>query len=251
MRRILVPYHLDERLDELDAPVDPDLVVTAELPDGGPWDRMARLYDHVATAVASAVGQGERPVVASGDCTTSFGTVAGLQRAGADPAIVWLDAHGDVQTLKTSSSGYLGGMPLRMLVGYRRDLMADRLGLRSLAEERVVLVDARDLDPPEVEYLKRSAIRRCTVDELHADTVPPGPIYLHVDFDVVDPSDLPDLLLPAPDGPGIASVAEAIRRVIATGRVGAFGLACTWQSHRGVADRVRPAIDAALAPLGR
>lgn len=243
MRRIVVPYHLDEQLDELDVPVDADLVVTAELLDGSPWDRMARLYDELAEAVASTVRRGERPVVASGDCTTSFGAVAGLQRAGLDPAIVWFDAHGDVQTLETTASGYLGGMPLRMLVGYRRDLMADRLGLRPLPEHHVTLVDARDLDPPEVEYLKRSAVRRRAVDELDADAVPEQPIYLHVDFDVIDPPDLPDLVIPAPGGPGVASVREALRRVVATGRVAAVGLACTWHPGRGAAERVRPLVE--------
>ena len=52
-------------------------------------------------------------VVASGDCLTALGTVAGLQAAGADPAVVWFDAHGDVQTPETTSSGYLAGMSLR------------------------------------------------------------------------------------------------------------------------------------------
>ena len=52
-------------------------------------------------------------MIVSGDCTTSLGPVAGLQRAGLDVGIVWLDAHSDVQTLETS--GYLGGLPRRLL----------------------------------------------------------------------------------------------------------------------------------------
>lgn len=243
MRRILVPYHLDEPLDEPDFPLDPDLLVTADLPDGSPWDRMAKLYDEVATAVTGAVGRGERPLVMSGDCTTSFGTVAGMQRAGLDPAIVWLDAHGDVQTLETTTSGYLGGMPLRMLVGYRPDLVADPLGLRTIAEEEVLLVDARDLDPPEVEYLERAAIRRCGVDDLNPDMLPGRPIYLHIDVDVADPSDLPGLLIPAPDGPSLESVLDAVTRMIASGRVAAVGLACTWQPGGGAAERLRPLLE--------
>ena len=73
--------------------------------------------------------------------------MAGLQRAGLDPAVVWFDGHGDVQSLETTTSGYLGGLPLRILVGYRPELIADALGLRPVPEERAVLVDARDLDP--------------------------------------------------------------------------------------------------------
>lgn len=237
---ILVPYHLDEHLPDLDVPLAADTTVRADLPAGDPWHRMAALYADVSTAVADAVSAGDRPVVASGDCTTSLGIVAGLQRAGVDPAVVWFDAHGDVQTVETTASGYLGGMPLRILTGYRPDLIGDRLGLRPVDESRVVLVDARDLDPPEIDYLAGAAIRRHAVKEVTAATLPDGPLYVHVDFDVVDPGELPGLLFPAPDGPPLEAVAGALQRVVTTGRVAAVGLGCTWRSGSGAADRLRP-----------
>ena len=53
----------------------------------------------------------------TGDCLATLGTLVGLQRAGLDPSLVWFDAHGDVHTLKSSTSGYLGGMALRMAMG--------------------------------------------------------------------------------------------------------------------------------------
>lgn len=233
--QILVPYHLDERLTEVDAPITPDVTITEELPDGDPWTRMAHLYETVAATVANAARRGVRPIVASGDCTTSFGTVAGLQRAGFEPSIVWYDAHGDVNTVESSPSGYLGGVPLRMLTGVDRPLMADRLGLRDIPEERITLVDGRDLDPPEADYLKHSAIRQCPVDDV---AIPDGPIYLHIDFDVV--GDLPGLLFPAPGGPSLTALTESVRKVIDTGRVEAIGAACTWRPDAGNGERVRP-----------
>jgi arginase len=246
MRRILVPYHLDERLGDLDVPVAADSTVEAELPDGDAWSRMARLYEAVAAAVAEAVRAGQRPTVVSGDCTTSIGTVAGLQRAGVDPAIVWLDAHGDVQTLETTTSGYLGGIPLRLLVGYRPELIASTLGLRPVAEERVVLVGARDLDPPELTYLAVAAIRRCEVDGLSAERLPDGPLYLHLDADVVDPGELPGLRFPAVGGPGWSAVARSLGRVIDTGRVAALGVACTWRGGHGAGERARSHLEPVL-----
>lgn len=242
MTTILVPYHLDEHLPGLDTPAEPTRTITLPLPDGDLWQRISALYDPVADAVAESVRHGERPTVMSGDCTTSFATVAGLQRAGADPAIVWFDAHGDAQTLETTTSGYLGGMPLRMLAGYGRALVAERIGLRDVPEDRILLVDARDLDPPEIDYLDASAIGRATVDEIAsgAAALPEGPLYLHVDFDVVNPADLPGLLFPAAGGPALDAVGQAIRRVLGTGRVAAFGAACTWHPGHGAADRVRP-----------
>lgn len=246
MTRILVPYHLDERLPGLDVPVTADSTVTVDLPEGDAWSRMARLYEAVAATVAVAVLGGARPTVLSGDCTTSLGTVAGLQRAGVDPAIVWFDAHGDVQTLETTTSGYLGGLPLRMLVGYRPELIAAPLGSRPVGEERVVLVDARDLDPPEVEYLERAAIGRCEVDDLSADRLPDGPLYLHLDLDVVNPDELPGLRFPAPGGPGWSPVTEAVQRVIGSGRVVALGVGCTWHEARGAGERARPHLEEML-----
>lgn len=250
MTPILVPYHLDERLTDLDVPVAPDRTVTVDLPEGDAWSRMARLYEAVATTVAESVRRGARPTVLSGDCTTSLGTVAGLQRAGLDAAIVWFDAHGDVQTLETTTSGYLGGFPLRILVGYRPELIATRLGLRAEAEERVLLVDARDLDPPEVEYLEEAAIRRCGVDDLSADRLPDGPLYLHLDVDVMNPDEIAGLRFPAPGGPGLSPVVEALGRVIGSGRVAAFGVACTWYPGHGAAERIRPRLAPLLARLG-
>ena len=245
MSRILVPYHLDEHLPELDVPHEPDRTITGNLPDGSPWERMAALYGNVANAVAEDVRGGGRPVVMSGDCTTSLATVAGLQHAGVEPAIVWFDGHGDVQTLETTASGYLGGMPLRILTGYRPELISNDLGLRPISDDRVVLVDARDLDPPEAEFLTTSAIRRVDVENLVADVLPDGPLYLHLDLDVVTPDELPGLLFPAPGGPGIGAVGAAIGRVVATGNVAATGVGCTWHAGYANGARVRGHLDEA------
>ena len=149
MTVLQVPYHVDEFLPELDFPLRAADTIRADLPAGDAWARLAAIYRLVADAVAGAAERGVRPAVLSGDCSTALGTMAGLQRAGIDAGIVWLDAHGDVQTLETTASGYLPGMSLRFLVGYRPELIAVQLGLRPVPEHRVVLVDARDLDPPE------------------------------------------------------------------------------------------------------
>lgn len=239
---IMVPYHLDEPRPHLRAPVTPEVTVSVDLPEADSWQRMAVLYDQVAASVARAVESGGGALVVSGDCTTSYGVMTGLQRAGLRPSIVWLDGHGDVQTLETTTSGYLGGMPLRVLTGYRPELVADRIGLDPVPEDHVVLVDARDLDPPERAYLDTAPLRRCEVAELTAATVPDGPVYLHVDLDVVDPGEVPGLLFPAPGGPSLSEVAVAVQRVLDTGRVAAVGLACTWSEYSAAAEVVRMAL---------
>ena len=247
MTIISVPYHLDEYLPGLDLPLRPGQVVTAGLPAGDPWERMAVLQSAVAGAVAGEVASGACPVVMSGDCNTSAGIMAGLQRAGADPAIVWFDAHGDVQTLETTTSGYLGGLALRLLTAYRPELITARLGLRPVPEDRIVLAGARDLDPPEETYLAGAAIRRREVAGLSAAGLPDGPLYVHVDMDVIDATGLPGLRYPAPGGPDAAQLADALRALVATGQVAAFGLSCSWypghDSARHVAAQLGPILE--------
>lgn len=247
MVALRVPYHLDEYLPDLDFPLEKAQVITAELPSGDTWARLAGLYRQIADAVADEVRHGRRPVVLSGDCTTALGTMAGLQHAGIDPAIVWFDAHGDVQTLETTTSGYLGGLPLRLLVGYRPGLIATELGLNPVAEQRVVLAGARDLDPPEIAYLDQALIRRAQVADLGTAALPDGPLYVHLDLDVIDPSAVPGLRYPAPGGPDCAQVATALAELLATGRVAAVGIACTWHPGHDAAAAVDAHLKAALA----
>jgi arginase len=173
---------------------------------------MAALYDRVADVVAGAGG----PVlVMSGDCTTGLGVLAGLQRAGLDPGIVWLDAHADFHTEATTTSGYLGGLPLALAVGVGTPTLPDLLRLRPVPQERTLLVDARDTDPPEAVLLAGSRVARRSADDL--GELPDGPLYLHVDLDVCDPADVPDLLFPVPGGPAPDTVRTALGQVAATG----------------------------------
>ena len=246
MTIIAVPYHLDEYLPDLDLPGEPDEVVTARFRPGDPWERLAVLYEEVARAVAVDAGLGGCPVVLTGDCAISLGIMAGLQRAGADPGVVWFDAHGDVQTPETTSSGYLPGMPLRLLTGYRPELIATRLGLRPVPEQRIVLAGARDLDPPEETYLAGAAIRRREVAALTTDDLPGGPLYVHVDLDVIDGAGLPGLRFPVPGGPDAAELAEALRMLVATGQVAAFGIACSWHPGHDSARHVAAQLSSIL-----
>lgn len=239
MTVLCVPYHLDELLPTTEFPADPDRVVTADLPTGTHWRRVAGLYDAVAAAVADT----DRPRVLTGDCATALGVVAGLQRRGVDPSVVWFDAHGDLNTPESSTSGYPGGMCLRMLLGDGDPTVADAIGLRPIPATRVTLVGARDLDPPEADFLATSQIRRSPVATVPA---PDGPIYLHIDLDVIDDTELPGLRYPSPNGPTPPTVRDAALRLLATGRVAALTLACTWHPGTPAARAARAFVAAVL-----
>ena len=232
VRTVVVPYHLDQRLAGFDAGLPADIELSVDLPAGDPWQRMAVLYEQVADAVSQHWAPA---LVVSGDCTTSLGVLAGLQRAGRDVGIVWFDAHADFHTERTTTSGYLGGFPLALAAGVGVLTLPEALGLRPVLEPRIVLVDARDTDPGEHDLLERSRVLRTTVADLTEDDLPDGELYLHIDADVCDPADVPDLLYPAPGGPAVEQVLAAVQRISATGRVAAAGIAATW--HPGSASR--------------
>jgi arginase len=223
MPTLLVPFHHDEPLDPADFPAV-DEVLTAE-PEGATVTARTGV---VGAAVADwvAAHAADMPIVLSGDCSTPLALVAGLQRAGTDPAVVWADGHGDFNSPSTSPSGYIGGWTLAALVGDDEAGMGAPLGLRAVPEHRVLLLDGRDLDPEEGRRLEASAVRRAALKELPG-VLPDGPLVLHVDFDVLDPSALAGLRFPAPGGATLAELATAVRAVAATGRLVGVSLAQT------------------------
>ena len=224
MSAIAFPFHLDKAIEGFAAPVAVRETVAAELPDGEQWRRVAALQERLAEAVASAPA----PVtVVAADCPSGVGALAGRRRAGEDPAVVWFDAHGDFNTEETTETGYLGGYPLAEISGRGERRIASALGLEPLADERILLAG--------------SGVRRASVEDLAAETVtpPPGPIYLHLDIDVADPSYAPGLNYPVPDGPSAAALEAAVAALARGGAIVAVNLALNSDPLAPGADRTQ------------
>lgn len=239
---IVSPYHLDEPVPDFDYTGPRDVTIAVDLPEvGDRWARMELIYEQVAEKVAASA---DAPVIIAGDCTASLGVLAGLQRSTSDLGIVWFDAHGDFNTEETSTSGYLGGLPLALAVGVGTPRLP-QLGLRPVPAGQALLVDARDLDPAEAELLAGSGVGRALTTTLTEQDLPAGNLYLHVDVDICDPAELDDLLYPTSGGPSLQDLRTAIDRIIATGRVAATTIAATF--HHG--GRSAAANDAALRSL--
>ncbi|MBN1148114.1 MAG: arginase family protein [Anaerolineales bacterium] len=223
---ILTPYFLDEFTPGLETLAQPGWQINKpELPEGNKQARMGALYQPLAQAVAEVALRGERPVSIAGDCCTAIGVLAGLQRAGVDPLLIWFDAHGDFNTWETTPSGFLGGMPLAMLVGRGEQTIAEAVGLRPLPEAQVVLADARDLDAGERLALEASGVTRLPdARDLLDYPLEDRPIYVHFDTDTLDPTDAPAMNYLAPGGPSADELREVFRFLAATGRVVAVSL---------------------------
>ena len=146
----------------------------------------------------------ERPLVLGGCCCAHVGAVRELHRRHGRVGVLWIDAHGDLNTPESSPSGNAWGMPLRMLIESG-----------AVAPSDVALVGARSLDPPEVEYIRHVGIRR-DPDGL------PEQVYVALDCDVLSPGSL-DVFMPEPGGPNLASleaVLAEIRQPIGAGLTG-------------------------------
>lgn len=210
---ILTPFFLDQPRDALRSLAGPDWMLNAPaLPQGDVQPRMSVVHEALAGQVAHALRAGTRPVSIAGDCCATIGVVAGLQRAGVNPVVVWLDAHGDFNTWETTPSGFLGGMPLAMLVGRGEQTMPNAVGVKTLDEERILLTDARDLDAGERISLESSRVHHIgDLNAVLANDLMNAPLYVHFDTDIVNPDDAPAQSWATPGGPSAAVMSDFFR----------------------------------------
>jgi len=131
------------------------------------------------------------------------GAVEGLAARHDRLALGWLDAHGDLNTPQASPSGNTWGMPLRMI-----------LDSGAVEPEHVALVGARNLDPPEVEFIRANGIRTSPAAVL-ADI---DCVYVAFDLDVLEPGDASPFM-PEPDGLTVADAEAMLREIASSARI--------------------------------
>jgi hypothetical protein len=148
-----------------------------------PWPEAATVDEETLEAQNAATGRElpSRPLVLGGCCCAHVGAVRELARRHGRVGVVWIDAHGDLNTPESSPSGNAWGMALRMLID-----------AGDVASEDVTLLGARSLDPPEEAFIAAAGIRR------ELGELPPN-LYVALDCDVVEPGEL-DVWMPEPDG---------------------------------------------------
>src|SRR5262249_12869014 len=172
-----------------------------------PWPEAATIEEASLDDQVAAMGRDlpVRPLVLGGCCCSHVGAVRELARRHGRIAVVWLDAHGDLNTPESSPSGNPWGMPLRMLVDSG-----------DVAPRDGTLLRARNLDPPEVKFIADAGIRQELAD---VDL----PLYVAVDCDVIEPGQL-DVFMPEPDGielDDLEAILASLPRPIGAGITGA------------------------------
>ncbi len=140
----------------------------------------------------------ERPLVLGGCCCSHIGAIEGLAARQGRLSLVWLDAHGDLNTPESSPSGNEWGMPLRMLIDSG-----------AVEVDDVVLVGARNLDPPEEEFIRSSGLHVGEAGIARAlDEV--GCTYVALDCDVLEPTEM-SVFMPEEGGLSGADVERILR----------------------------------------
>jgi arginase len=145
--------------------------------------------------LALAADLPERPLILGGCCCSHIGAVEGLAARQDRLSVIWFDAHGDLNTMESSPSGNLWGMPLRKLIDSG-----------AIEAEDVALVGARNLDPPEQEFIRSHGVH-LGEDGIARALEGATCTYVAFDVDVLEPIETA-VFMPEPDG---LSLAEAER----------------------------------------
>jgi arginase len=224
-RKIITPFLMGQRRDGLSrvCSIDsysweilqvPELNETIITDSNEKIQRMTKIYSLLSEKIKEVVDDNVIPVSIAGDCVSTIGILAGLQKAGKQPdRILWLDAHGDFHTWETTQTKYIGGMPLAMLVGRGDQRIVKATGLNPYPEERIILSDGRDLDSGEEESLRNSKILRCSIADVSKYLLKQSEsIYLHLDTDVLDAEiEMPALKYHVRSGPTYQDISNLFK----------------------------------------
>lgn len=203
----IISLYLDG-VDYAELPVSMDMKEVAAKKNGIKGYEILRKQMQSAYAYISEDAP-DRILTLGGGCDADVSTVVYLnERYKGDITVLWLDAHGDLNSPAESSSSLFYGMPLRSLMDDNCfGLLENRFPLKA---SQIVHIGGRDFDDTEKQFIKNSGINAYTVQDIHddhemvhriVDNIQTSNIYIHLDLDVTDPEEF--LNTPLPVGGGL------------------------------------------------
>jgi arginase len=150
--------------------------------------------------LAVAIDLPERPLVLGGCCCAHIGAVEALAARNDRIALVWIDAHGDLNTVESSPSGNLWATPFRVI-----------LESGAVEPQDAILLGARSLDPPEREYIASIGLRT-DVEELDAALDGTAGVYVALDVDALEPGEIQPFM-PEPGGLTLDELEQLFGRI--------------------------------------
>jgi arginase len=190
------------------------------------------LCDRLSALVAEAAGRGALPLVLGGDHSVALGSLVGMAKVRGAGGVVWIDAHGDLNTPATSPSGNVHGMVLAAALGLAGDsFKRDGWPLPAVEPGKLALVGVRSLDEGERDLLRTLDAKVFTMSEVDRIGVEPcmreaiahaaGAAFLHLslDLDVVDPDYAPGVGTPVRGGLSYREAHLAMETVAESGLI--------------------------------
>lgn len=202
------------------------------------FDEKLKYYDVIVDAntklafkVYDSVSSGNFPLILGGDHSLGMGSIAGVSKHIKNLGVVWIDAHGDLNTHETTITGNIHGMPLAASMGKGPDKLVNLFEHRvKVKDENIVHIGGRDLDPGEIDIIKNSNINTFSMEnikELGMDKVIEDSIaYLrgrvdaiHVSFDLdsLDSDYVPGTGTPVKNGLTIDEAKRLLSALAASG----------------------------------
>ena len=197
---------------------------------------IVRASEELAKVVADIVKSGNIPVVLGGDHSMGMGTIAGLDRAGKRAGVIWIDAHGDINTPETTPSGNVHGMPFAVALGLAGEPFP--AALRGTTDGKyAVLLALRDIDAGEKDNIKKGGVTAITMADIDrmgmaaamekaiAVAGGAGAIHLSLDMDALDPREAPGVGTPVRGGLTYREAQLAMEMLAASGKLRSIEIA--------------------------
>jgi arginase len=190
-------------------------------------NEVVRINEEVAKTTDEALRQGHKVIALGGDHSMNLGVVSGASKAvDGNIGLVYLDAHGDMNTDETTLSGNIHGMHLASLMGFGApELKAVYGEAVKLPKENLLLIGGSDFDQAELELIEREKLSTFTLFDMLSQSLAPlwqridelanrvPNIWVSLDLDVIDRMYAPAAGMPNPKGllyREIATIAEYI-----------------------------------------
>jgi arginase len=195
-----------------------------------------RVVQTLAECVRGIEGRGAFPLVIGGDHAMSIGTFAGIARGGRRTGVIWIDAHGDINTPDTTPSGNIHGMPLAIACGLAAEPFPKDLR-GTIDGKHAVLLAIRSIDAEERGNIPRAGVTAITMSDIdrngiataveRAIGVASGGVGIHVslDMDSIDPEEAPGVGTPVRGGLTYREAQLAMEMLAASGRLRSLEIA--------------------------
>ena len=233
----------------------------------GVWHRLSVADAHLGRVVARMAREGTFPLGLLGNCNSSWGMLAGLQHAGPSSrplkvGLIWIDAHGDFNTPETTMSGWLGGMPVSVAAGQSLVRLRLTAGLDpAIPTRNIIMIGSRDVDPLEQVLIDESHITTVSIREMLGQSPrmhdaldrlsrQVDAIYLHIDLDILDASEIPGSFFEVAGGPSAAELVEPLRSLMRNPKVKALGIASFPTAKEGRDTSMKSALTLIRAAVG-